>query len=98
MAGLEIVLPLKYKTLVDLVGFIDQSLTFLKQCRKLDRVFFLDVCESVKTSFGRDLNVNILRQILKVVPEFYTHSWVRSKLVIDCNQDLKIQSLTQTRL
>lgn len=57
---------------------------------------FSDVCESVKST-GRDLSVNIFRQILTVAPDFYTHSWHNSKLVIDCPFDLKQNNATTIR-
>lgn len=52
-------------------------------------MLFSEVCESVKTTFARDMNVNIFKQLLNVVPELYSHHWLNQKLVIDTTQDLR---------
>lgn len=85
----ELVMPLKYKYLAQQMGSLDSALSFLKHSRKQECVHFSEVCESVKASFGRDMNVNIFRQILTIVPEFYTHAWINNKLTIDTTQDLR---------
>ena len=92
----ELVLPLKYKTLLELVTCLDQSLVFLKECRKSEYVLFSDVCESVKI-MGRELTINTFRQILAISPDFYSHCWVNSKLAIDIACDLKLNNATLTR-
>ena len=68
----------------------------MKECRKSEFVYFVDVCESVKRT-GRSLSISVFRQILQVAPSFYTHSWVNSKLVVDCSDELRLNNVTQTR-
>lgn len=75
MTKRELILPLKYKLLVKLVASIDQTMVFLKRCRKQEFLLFEDICGSVKKTFGRELNVNILRQVLAICPEFYTQAY-----------------------
>lgn len=54
----------------------------------MECILFTDVIDSVKSTFGRDMNVNIFRQLLSIVPELYSHEWVNQKLTIDSTQDL----------
>ena len=93
----ELVMPLKYKYLVQQMTSLDSALSFHKYSRKQECVQFSEVCDSVRASFGRDMNVNIFRQILTIVPEFYTHLWINNKLTINTNQDLRIIEVTQKR-
>ncbi len=90
-------MPLKYKYLVQQMTSLDSALSFHKYSRKQECVQFSEVCDSVRASFGRDMNVNIFRQILTIVPEFYTHLWINNKLTINTNQDLRIIEVTQKR-
>lgn len=70
-AKTELVMPLNYKRILNCMGNIDSTIVFLKEVRKQETLSFDDICTSVKQSFGRDCNANILRQILAIVPEFY---------------------------
>lgn len=85
----SLVLPIKYKSLAQLMGQMDQSIGFLRNRHgQAATVLFEDVCASVKGTFGRDLNAIILGRILKVVPDFYNHHWVNGKLAIEATCDL----------
>ena len=48
----ELVLPAHYKVLLELQGFIDNSLNFLKQCRRQGGMFS-EIKKSIEQTFGR---------------------------------------------
>lgn len=77
---------------------LDQSICFLKNSRHIECLLFTDIIDSVKSTFGRDMNVNIFRQLLSIVPELYKHEWVNQKLTIDSSQDLQLNSVMQNRI
>ena len=49
------------------------------------------------------MTVNQFRQLLSVVPDFYTHSWITSKgsskavLAVDFERDVKKMEMTQIK-
>lgn len=92
----ELVLPLHMKHLLEQARFIDDSLNFLKQCRhkgESNGILFTEVRASVAKSFSRTVTEDNFRQLLTVVPDFYTHEWVKGsstkpyQLAIDFESD-----------
>lgn len=66
------------KHLMTVASYIDESLSFLQQCRKTGPgaiVTFKEVKESVEKSHAKTINENHFRQILTLCPELYNHSW-----------------------
>jgi hypothetical protein len=51
---------------------------------------FDDICGSVRKTFGRDLNSNILRQLLAICPEFYVQGWLNKKITLNVPEEEKI--------
>lgn len=91
-------MPLKYKVLAMQFSHLDSCINFLKNSRKIESLQFTDVCDSVKQTFGRDMNINIFRQILSIAPEMYVHTWVNNKMTIGATQDLTVASTLDARL
>ena len=96
--GSELVMPLKYKVLARQMSNLDSCVSFLKHGRRMESLSFTEVCESVKQTFGREMNVNIFRQILSIVPEFYTHAWINGQLTLEATQDLRSPQTVEQRL
>ena len=74
----ELVLPIHIKQLIEVSQFIDESLNFIKRCRRKNdfgSISFTEVKTSIEKSYGRTINLSHFRQLLTVVPEFYSHSW-----------------------
>lgn len=74
-------LPLHIKQLIDASQFIDESMNFIKRCRRVNEVgviTFAEVRTSIEKSYGRTINLTHFRQLLTIVPEFYTHSWEKA--------------------
>ena len=78
MTQRELVLPLHMKLLLEQARFIDESLNFLKRCRHKNEngIPFSELKESVAKSHSRTLSEDSFRQLLSVVPDHYSHSWV----------------------
>ena len=75
-------LPIHFKQLVDTLGYIDESMNFIKRCRRtneIGNITFAEVKTSIAKTYGRTINLSHFRQLLTVVPEFYTHSWDKVK-------------------
>jgi 3-dehydroquinate synthetase len=73
----KLVVPAKYKALVDMANHIDMSLNFLKSRRdKAEFVAFKDVALSVAQTQGKTCQVSHFRQILSLASELYEHKWV----------------------
>ena len=74
----ELVLPLHIKQLIDVSQFIDESMNFIKRCRRSNEsgsILFTEIKTSIEKSYGRTVTLAHFRQLLTVVPEFYSHSW-----------------------
>ena len=91
-------MPLKYKVLARQMTNLDSCVSFMKHGRRMESLPFAEVCESVKQTFGREMNVNIFRQILTIVPEFYTHAWINGALTLEATQDLRSPQTVEQRL
>ena len=92
----ELVLPVHIKQLIDGSQFIDESLNFIKRCRRQNdggSIVYSEVKASIEKSYGRTINLSHFRQLLTIVPEFYSHSWEKVKgqqgfqLTIDFGQN-----------
>ena len=82
----EIVLPLHMRKLLEACKFIDDSLNFLQHCRHKEgnsKILFSEVKASVEKSFARSISISIFRQILNLVPDFFSHSWERDRATRD---------------
>ena len=92
----ELVLPVHMKQLIEVCQFVDETLNFIKRCRRSvegGSITFKEVKLSVEKSYARTITLSQFRQLLTVVPEFYSHCWEQSKgpeehqLVIDFKND-----------
>ena len=70
----ELVMPLRYKKLLDVQEALDRAIFFIKQGRKQIPVF-VDVKKSIEQTTRKNFDVTMLRQVLGIVPEFYSHRW-----------------------
>lgn len=70
----ELVLPAHYKALVELQGYLDNSLDFLKRCRGQGGNFN-EIKKSIETTHGKKFEISHFRQILYVAPDFYTYKY-----------------------
>jgi len=66
------------KQLLDQARFIDDSLNFLKRCRHKNEtaIPFSELKESIAKSHSRTITEDSFRQLLSVVPDHYSHSWI----------------------
>lgn len=67
-------MPAHYKILLEIQGFLDNSLNFLKSCRKQGGLF-PELKNSIEKTYGRRFEMYHFRQIMTVAPEFYTYRW-----------------------
>ncbi len=49
----ELVIPVHYKKLLDIMKFTDNSLNFLKSCRRQTACSFEEIKKSIEKSYGR---------------------------------------------
>ena len=70
----ELVLPVHYKHLRSMASALDTVINLLKS-RSLP-LSFTQIRHSIEQAYHRNFNINILGQILTLIPEFYTHKWV----------------------
>jgi hypothetical protein len=70
----ELVLPAHYKTLLELQGYLDNSLDFLKRCRGQGGNFN-EIKKSIESTFGKKFEVTHFRQIMHVAPDFYSYKY-----------------------
>ena len=83
----QLVLPLKYKVVLQALANIDSSLDYLKKCRKQNG--WLDVQNSVKSTFKKDVSLNELRRLLALDSDLYRYGYQQqAKLWIDVRGDL----------
>ena len=60
----ELVLPIHFKQLTDARQFIDESMNFIKRCRRMNDIGFITFSEikiSIAKSFGRTINLSHFR-------------------------------------
>jgi hypothetical protein len=59
---------------------LDETLHFFKKCKRtsVNHIYFSDIKESIEKSYGRRLTLEIFKQIVTLVPDFYEHGWERS--------------------
>lgn len=70
----ELVMPAHYKILLDIQGYLDNSLNFLKQCRNQGGIF-PELKRSIEKTYGKRFEIENFRQILTIAPELYTYKW-----------------------
>lgn len=56
----ELVLPAHYKSLLDIQGYLDTSLNFLKRCRNQGGLF-AELKKSIEQTFGRKFEISQFR-------------------------------------
>ena len=80
---------------MELSKFLDESLNFLKRCRHRDdkeNILFTEVKTSVEKSFHRTITIENFRQLLSVVPDFYSHSWEKGNRVRQAQLAINFES------
>lgn len=70
----ELVLPVHYKQLLEMQGYLDSSLNFLKQCRKQGGNFN-ELKKSIEATIGRRFETSHFRQIYFLAPDFYNYKY-----------------------
>ena len=90
----ELVLPLHMKQLLEQAKFIDDSLNFLKRCRHKDEsgILFSELKASVAKSYHRSITEDNFRQLLTVVPDFYSHNWEKGSSTRHAQLSLDFES------
>ena len=76
---------------------LDQTLSFLKSRSPNHPILLEEIIQSIKTSFGRDMNQIILGQILTIVPDFYIQGWSNNRLTIDTEAELFKETVCSQR-
>ena len=83
----ELVIPVHYKKLLDILKYLDNSLNFLKSCRRQTSCSFDELKKSIEKTNGKQFELESFKQILFLLPESYIHSWNflwgRTSLMID---------------
>ena len=81
----ELVIPVHYKKLLEILKCLDNSLNFLKKCRKQNSCTFDELKKSIEKTNGRQFECATFKQILFIYPEAYGYKWENNQttLLID---------------
>lgn len=89
----ELVLPAHYKKLLELLKFVDNTLNFLKSCRRQSSCTFDDLKKSIERTNARSFDLDSFKQILFLMPKSFTHRWDslggKATLMIDFPEEEK---------
>jgi hypothetical protein len=79
----KIVVPNKYRALLEMGRLIDCTLNFLKtrKDKSENYIMFRDIQQSIASSQAKTLTLNMFKQILFLCPDLYEHKWQIKTLV-----------------
>jgi hypothetical protein len=76
----KLVLPSKYRSLVQMQEFLDSTLNFLGT-RHPDWIPLKEVKQSIAITQGKGFTLDMLRKILNFCPDFYEIKWQENKYI-----------------
>ena len=90
---IELPLPLKYKLLLRSFTELDSTINYFKTIKSSNTINFNRISNSIESSYKHRFNLDILKQILFIVPHFFIIKWVKNfenndfDLLIDIPKD-----------